>query len=398
MALVNLLRFDENMGAIISDEEWWNIQFRKRTYCDNLHSLLDEEQSDAWKMEVTYGAVGYPAVHHEVVRDVRALLAERIRSAGKARIAPPATVHDVTRIAFECLQQAVRRRIDQKLKFFYGFDTNDLTRGYIEDNGQKCEIKNTKVVEAARTMAAGDKPDPLLKAAIDCRAAVFGHDPLYGITAYYLSPERSICGYVHEGFDCLGSGKYASGLSLGQSLNARTMMMRRQGYTPAEGLLELVMSALIAKNFREVGGNMNLVIIDGSRRTHGERYREVFDDRARLATEIGIAFQSKQLPRKDAVSMLNDLVFADRPVAQVEEKLFNSVADRRAFCYILRRYKTDEVPSLVTPQAEPARHGGELRASGGGPGVSPVPGDGGLSPSPSKRKSTPRRAKKGGRK
>ncbi len=41
MSLVNFLKFSEDSGAIISDEEYWNVFFRKRMHGDNLHSLLE---------------------------------------------------------------------------------------------------------------------------------------------------------------------------------------------------------------------------------------------------------------------------------------------------------------------------------------------------------------------
>jgi hypothetical protein len=188
----------------------------------------------------------------------------------------------------------------------------------------------------------------LLKPVFDSRAAVFGYDQVYGITAYYLSPEKSILGYVHEGFDCIGSGKYASGLSLGRDFNAKTLMMRKKGYAVAEGLLELISSALVAaEHFKEVGGNMNFVIIDGRGKTHQERYREYTDDVSRLACEVVLCYRAHQLRREQAVDLLGRLVKKGQAVGKIEGMLFARVKNREYVNYLLRRYKLKEIAQVL---------------------------------------------------
>ena len=140
MSLVNFLKFSDTMGAIISDEEFWTPRFRRRLHTDNLHSLLDAEMSDAWGMEIAYGGVGYPSVHREVVHQTQKILKQRLTDTKETESAPSMVRH-VARIAFESMQQVIRRRIDQKLRFKFGFTTDDLNRGYYEDDGKKIEIK-----------------------------------------------------------------------------------------------------------------------------------------------------------------------------------------------------------------------------------------------------------------
>ncbi len=136
MSLVNFLRFSERTGAIISDEEYWNIRFRRRMYGDNLHSLLTAEQADAWDLEAVYGATGYPSLHRETVVAVRAILARKFAEGADDR---PRSVEDVARLAFTEMQRAIRRRVDQKLRFHYGFTTEAPHRGYFEEDGTRGE-------------------------------------------------------------------------------------------------------------------------------------------------------------------------------------------------------------------------------------------------------------------
>jgi len=356
MALINFLKFSDTSGAIIADEEVWTTRFRRRLHTDNLHSLLDEEMSDTWNMEIAYGGVGYPSVHREVVNETRAILKSMLTNENEKPDPPqlvPQLVKDVARIAFDCYQKAMRRRIDQKLQFQFGFTTDDLHRGYYEQDQQKVEIKNDEVKKKAKKMSSGEKKDVLLKHAMDTRAAIFGYDPTYGIIGFYLDSENGILAYNFEGFDAIGTGKYASGMIFGKMFGAQTLAMRQAGFKPAEGILELVRSALSAQyHFKEVGGNLNFVLLDSARKSHKDRYREIFDNQARLTTEIVKAFQWEELDRSAAISLIDALLFSGKEWEKIEKKLFSAVKNNDRFQLLLRNYKLDEVDKEILPQLQ----------------------------------------------
>jgi hypothetical protein len=346
MGLVNLLRFDQDSGAAVSDEEYWNIFFRQKHFCDNLHPLLEDDMAAAWDMEVLYGGTGYPALHHETVLAVRDVLRQTHGAGPEA--SPPATIKEIARIAFDEMRRAVRRRIDQKLDFFYGCDTDSVNGGTVSRDGATFPLAKGPVSKAVRKLAAGDTQDPLLRQVFETKAVIFGFDSQVGITAYHLSPENYICGYVHEGFECIGQGKYASGLSLGRDFRSRTMMMRKAGYPPAEGLFELLASALLAKDhFKEVGGNIQIVLLDRKSPTREGRYREIFDNQARLAGEVVKAQMAGLLSRDDAIALLEALVFKGKDPASVEADLFKKAGDDERLMLVLRGYKLREIPLLL---------------------------------------------------
>jgi hypothetical protein len=348
MALVNMLRFNADCGACVSDEEFWNIYFRRRKYCDNLHSLLDEESGPAWNMEVVYGGTGYPALHTEIVNETRKALKERMKLVRRHKASPPVLVKEIARIAFEEMTKAIRRRIDLKLRFFYGVDTADVNKASLSTGGESFKIASGKVLEALRSLASGAKKDALLRQIFETKAVVWGFDPEVGVTAYHLSPDKYICGYVHEGFECIGTGKYASGLSLGKDFRTRTLMMRKAGYSKAEGLYELLLSAYIARDhFKEVGGNMNIVFLDRAGRSREDRIREIFDDTARLAGEIVTAQRAGLIERAQAVSLLDDLVFQGTGFESVESALFKKAGNKEHLLFALRGYKLKEIPELL---------------------------------------------------
>ena len=127
--------------------------------------------------------------------------------------------------------------------------------GWKITNGQK-----TDTLALVCSVESKQAKDSLLKMAMDSKAAVFGYDT-DGVTGYYLSSENSILGYVHEGFEAIGSGKYASGLVFGQDFKTKTLKMRQAGYAPAEGLIALIDSAFLAsEHFKEVGGTLHFIL------------------------------------------------------------------------------------------------------------------------------------------
>lgn len=347
MALVNVLQFSPDTGAIISDEEFWNVHFRKRLYADNLASLLDDRMANDWRMEAVYGGVGYPSLHHEIVELTKTRL-QATYATGNEGTGRPVIVKEVARTAFECLQEMIRRRIDQKLVFFFGFNADDLTRGYYLKNGKRIDISNKKVKEGATAILTGDKADVVLKAAMQSKAVVFGFDDTYGITMYHLSIENWVMGYVHEGFEAIGAGKYASGLILGQDFKTKTFAARKAGYSVGEGILELFESAVLATDhFKEVGGNFNLIFLDRQAGQRATRIIELRDHEARLATEITRAVSANLLQRETAWGFLEDLLWSKKPWQAIDTALFASVTDSDQLHFLLRRYKMQEVIEIA---------------------------------------------------
>ncbi len=343
MALVNFLRFSADCGAIVSDEEYWNVFFRKRMHGDTLHNLLIPELADRMNMQIVYGGVGYPSLHREVVVDTHHTLRKMMND---GTIEQLERVKDVARIAFDQLQIAIRRRIDQKMEFYYGFKTDDLNRGSFQCGNETVSITSDIIIEKARKLASRENADTLLKSVLEARAAVFGYDQ-DGITGYYLSGENSIMGYVHEGFEAIGTGKYASGLVFGQDFKAKTLRMRQAGYDPGEGLFELIESAFLAgEHFKEVGGNYNFIMLNRAAGTKEEQYQEFFDDPARLCTEIVRAVRAGLIPRESGVSFIHQLIIEKKPFKDVEQSFLCGSTDSVALHFTLRRYKLGEIPGI----------------------------------------------------
>ncbi len=357
MGLVAALRFNGKMGAILADEGFWNMRFRRKAHQESLYRLVDPDIACALGIEVAYGGSGYASLHHEIVQHARARIRELWDGRGENGIANPPfkTVEDISRIALESMHAVIRKRIDLRLKLFYGFDSSDVTQGsYSTPDGKSIEIKQDAVRDRAVKIATGDEEGRLSKAWFKCRATTFGYDTERGISGYFLDPSKFVMCYNHEGWDAFGSGKYASGIVLAQFLNRKPLDVRREGCMPAEGLVTLIDAAINAmETFQETGGNINIVIVDAA--ATDQRYREMFDDTSRVAVEIVKAMRGGFIDRKKAESLVERLLLKSEKDSRIEAELFKKASDPHALDLALRGYKLDEIPRIVTPAAIPAK-------------------------------------------
>ncbi|OGL48122.1 MAG: hypothetical protein A2161_02675 [Candidatus Schekmanbacteria bacterium RBG_13_48_7] len=354
MGMVAFLKFNHYSGAMVSDEEFWSLRFRRKLYSDNMHSLLDEEIADALNMEVVYGGTGYPSFNHEIIMKTREQILEKFqKKSGKHNKGDSLkTVADVAKIALEEMHKILRRRIDLRMKFYYGFTSDDLNRGFFEENSDRYNIAQEGVKKKALDMAAGKEPSRLMKNIFKSRAAIFGFDQENGVTGYYLDPENHVICFNYEGWEAIGAGKYASGLCLGQYLNRKSLRMRKEGYDRVEGVYELIAAGIISSDsYHEAGGNINIVYIDSTEKSHFTRYREIFDTNARLAGEIVRAQLAGVLEKQSAVKLLDQLLFQSGNPEIVESELFQKASNKMHLELVLRGYKLDEIPFILNSES-----------------------------------------------
>ncbi len=344
MAVVNALRFDEYSGAIISDEESWRLRHRRTIFCDNIHCLVSPEISDALHIEAVYGGVGTPSIHYEAVTKTQ----EQIQNIFKQRKDPKTktplyqNTGDISRITMTNLQNTIRRRADDRLKFLYGFNSDDLNRGYFKTDGEKIDIKQSNVKKNALAISTLKDKSPTAQAEIDNHGCLIGYDKKHGFTAYCLKGEISVSSFVSGGFESLGTGKYGGGRSFAKFLNKKFISERTKGFDRITGMIELIYATIQgALYFSQVGGYFAIAYINGRGKTHKERYQEIFHHRAKLATEIVHAYKAGYLPRNVTYKLINDLVYEAAPENKIEEKFLRAAKNRKTLNYFLRNYKMD---------------------------------------------------------
>ncbi|MFH0887600.1 MAG: hypothetical protein V1871_00105 [Planctomycetota bacterium] len=344
MAIVNALRFDEYSGAIISDEESWRLRRRRTLFCDNVHSLVTPEISDALHIEAVYGGIGTPAIHYETVTKTQNQLSDIFKRRNDPEIKKQLyrTANDISRITLDNLQKTIRRRADDRLRFLYGFTSEDLNRGYFESQGERIDIKQENVKNKALEISTLKDKSEIAKFETENHACLIGYDKKHGFTAYCLKGEISVSSFISGGFESLGTGKYAGGQAFAEFLNKKFLGERVKGFNRIEGMIELIYSAIqCSLYFSQIGGYFAIAYIDGRGKDHASRYKEIIHHRAKLATEITHAYKGGYLPRNITYQLINDLVFEDAKEDKIEEKLFKAVKDRKKLEYLLRAYKLD---------------------------------------------------------
>ncbi|MBN1295284.1 hypothetical protein JXA80_00800, partial [bacterium] len=105
---------------------------------------------------------------------------------------------------------------------------------------------------------------------------------------------------------------------------------------------------LAGEHFKEVGGNYNFIILDRTAGSPERQYRQIFDDPARLTTELVRAVRAHLLERNTAEALIDDLVFKAVPVETVEKAMFAASVNAGALELVLRGYKRAEIDRMET--------------------------------------------------
>jgi hypothetical protein len=338
MSIVNMLKFNKYSGAMLSDEEYIDIRWRRCFYLDSIHSLLSPDSSDLLKMEAVYGGVGNPSVHYEVINKVQGKIdkivsgpdgKEKIKSAG-----------DIGNITLETIHSLTRRKVDDTLKLLYGFTTDDFNQGYTEIDGKKIDIKQDSIKEDARKIISFKDKREYLKPIFDNKVCLMAYDKEYGLTSYCIKSDTGVLSLVSGGFETLGKGVYGAGRAFGNYFKNKYLSERREGMDRVEGMCLLIASAIEARDYYlGVGGYFNIVYLDCEKSAHKERYKEIFHHRAKLATEIVTAFLNNELTKDKTYELLNDLLFDDHKEEDIEEKMWQYARSHKRLELLLRGYK-----------------------------------------------------------
>ncbi len=345
MAVINSLAFDRNSGAVVADEEYWFLRRRKSFFADSIHALMPDEAAQELGMEAVYGGVGYPSFHCEVVQSARKELS-RIWSEWKEKgekTPPFDTVEAVGRKVVEAIQKTIRRRVDEKLRFYYGFGTDDFIKGTFTADGKKHDIKQEKVKGYAKAVIEYTEKSPMIKTIYDNVSMIMGYDRKRGLSQYHVKAENCVLSLVSGRFESIGKGKYASAMVLTHFLGNKTLAERIEGIDPVDGVVELIKATLSAHEyFQEAGGGMNMTLVDGSMKKREDRIRTVADNEMKLASETVRALGAGLIARKDALGIVDRLVFQGASADQCEDMLFKAAKDGKRLEFLLRGYKVQD--------------------------------------------------------
>ncbi|MFC1852918.1 hypothetical protein ACFL27_22190, partial [candidate division CSSED10-310 bacterium] len=244
MSIVNVLKFNENAGAMISDEEYWVWGRRKSFFTDHIYRIGGSSLPAESDMELVYGGTGHPPFHYELIDHLRKRLDTLSAADGYEK--RPTNTENVGYLLLEEAQKAIQRRVNDHLSFLYGLTIDDVNRGSFESSGKQYDIKQPKIKDDVTKIVLQQGKNELLKPLYKSRGVLMGLDREIGFSCYYLNYDKSVLAFSSGGFEAVGSGKYASGIVLGQYLNNRNLAERRRGIDPVEGVFTLFLSALTA--------------------------------------------------------------------------------------------------------------------------------------------------------
>jgi hypothetical protein len=238
--------------------------------------------------------------------------------------------------------------VNEKLRFLYGFEADDLLRGSYEADGKTWDIKQDAVKKAALEILEGGNKAQMYKNIFSNFGILLGWDPEDGIAHFHVNAEIGVLSMVSGRFEAVGTGKYASGMSFAEFLGRHTLCRRREGFDPVEGTFELLLSAVVAsQSFGEVGGDFHMVVVDGTAKSHALRCRSIDEDRMRLATEAVRGARAGFVHRKAALDAVEASVYGDDAFERIEDRLFRSASSPKALELLCRGYKASELPEAA---------------------------------------------------
>ncbi len=342
MGLINLIRIDSNSGILLADEEFWRRGSRRTLTLDNLHPLLPPEFCEDSSLEVVIGLAGDPSVTYECSLAAQRAVEEVIRNpAGNGRSRPIETVREVAAIAVRAIEQLIRKRINDQLGFTYGFNLDDLARGFFETGTGKVEIKQESIRSDALSWLKYNEKNPRTRHLFEISALIAGYDQAMGFNWFEWDGRNGTLFPGSGNFDCIGPGSDAANLAFIDIFRQRELKKRRKGMSTEEALFALMEALEAATRFNhEVGGYPQLVMIFGMEPDHAQRYREMSGHETKLAQEIVTACIHQYIARDTALKYLNMLFLQRKDVDAVEDLFFDGTQRRSPLDYFLRGYKS----------------------------------------------------------
>ena len=356
MSLVTVMKFDNRSGALISDEERWAPMFRRTFYSRSLHLLLPRDGGSGGASHALLGWVKNEGASQEIA----AAAAEALSGMGD-----DPTLYEVTRVVLDSIRKAVARRVDDSMRFLYGFTTDDLKRGFFSSEGKTYDIKQGSVKKKAMNMMTGKDDSKAVKSVFSSRAVVAGYDPIHGFNCYALDLEEWFFYLVPGIFESIGPGRDVSVLTLARFLGSMTLEERRRGIDRVKGMVELIHSAGEAAAYsHEVGGYPHIVYVDGEGK-EGERIIEVGGHPAKVAGEVVFALKRGFLTERTGHRLVDDIVFGGAPFDEVEEAMFANAKNGALLEKSLRGYKYSDLSGKALRKG-PYFLGAGKRKIGGG--------------------------------
>ncbi|MBS1518538.1 MAG: hypothetical protein JSS91_10675 [Bacteroidetes bacterium] len=346
MTVINALKFNSHSGAMCCDEQTTLGSVRIMMSSDKIQNLIPEEIRKSIKIEAVYGGTGTTAIGDEVRRSVRQKLSDefdRLEKKTNDMAKHFKTIDDIGNMGFESMMNVKHKHINDVVRGYFNFDTDDFNRGYyLNKDNEKTEINQKdlkdKVFDFMNWKNSDDLDSIFLNAAIIC-----GFDWREEFKIYKLSLKSEmnmeIAGSI---FETVGSGSDSAQIIFSDYVSGKTLDERRHNIDRVEGIIQLIRATIAAAKYNMgVGGYFNIILFDAKEDDPSKRFFEVYDAKAKLATEIVYSYFSDFIDYKDAYDFINELIFKrEKNFEEVNSEFLKASKNPERMNRFLRGYKT----------------------------------------------------------
>lgn len=338
MAVLNVLKINEEMTYIISDEEYLTARGLRRTYhSNNIHSIMDNDLAEVTGMNFFIGFVGSSNFGMEFVERVKSKIAETVKNHGDEL---PHDTEQTAELAGRIMTSFTKEKVNSRLEYLYGFTIDDINRTYIIENDQKTEIRQSDIIRKALEIINKKEKSGIISEITGTDFVFIGYDRESGIQIYMINPENCVLNPMPSLFVSIGAGADVCNLIFAELLNRTPLQQRREGIDPVEGLVELFWSINQASLYNhQVGGYCHLCIVDKNSPDSGKKVRMFSDHIPKIGSDIVKAYKKGWLNKADTFSLMKGLFFEELSFEDAEKYMFKYTTDPKEMDLYLRGYK-----------------------------------------------------------
>lgn len=345
MTSINAIKFDDYSGVCVCDEaRCWNEEDLKIYAAEKIKPCIPDAVALRYGTVAAYGNTGSSTIGDEIKwsiqKRIREELDQRTEKAGK----PPEsfmTMEEISAVVFDVITRLKHTHINDQLKGRYNFDTSDFIRGYYKKGDEKIEIKDKDLIKTVEKFITWKDNFSEVNAVFVNAGLLAGYEESEGFRLFHYSMIESFCEPVQAAFIVDGSGRDATGISLADYMDRKTIPERGK-IDRVEGVIAILEAVNLASRFNlGVEGYYNIILMDGREKDYSKRLVEINDHRSKLASEIVLAMTNRLISGDSAYKLIEELFFKGKTFTETAEMFVKSTESPKKLRRLLRGYKLE---------------------------------------------------------
>ena len=342
MTSINAIRFNSTSGAMVFDEvRGWNSEDMLIVSAQKMKPVIEDDIISHTGLVAGYGNTGTSSIGDELRFTIKKRVSQRWQQEIEKNGKKPnrlMTIEELAHLTYRTICETKHKHTDELLRGRYGFSTDAFIQGFYNHNGDKYDIKDKDVIQAAENAITWKEMHSSARPLFGNAGIIVGYEPEEGFRIFHMSMMQQFCVPVQEVFAADGSGRDQCELVLSDFAAYKSIPERRGEVLPAEGLFH-ALKAIVTASRRNigVGGYSNIVIFDG-KKPGLEKMKLILDDRARLASEIVKAEHGDFISSEQAIELIDALCFQYKSWATTNKQLFKLAKKSHELSRYLRGY------------------------------------------------------------